>query len=216
MNTLRITSIALLSIVVLASCFDMEMELDVHADGRSEITGSYRIEREVWELGVFDDENPNRAFPVSRRDMEELTGLYDGVTLERFRVREEDTSVRIEYRIETADPDALAQIWAGFSQRAVQTEFSPAGRSITLPITSGSEITTDEAIDLVRSRFAQAHYRLTVRTPAPIAELGVLDGDPQRYLDPQTGVGTDNAVVDTEIADLVLDRDPYVLFIAWE
>lgn len=214
MNLLRFTALAILTLVGLSSCFDIRTDVELRSDGSVELEAVYEIAREVWELGAFDDDNPNRVFPVSRRDIEELADLNDGVSLVRYRLRETATQVTIEFRLEIDDPQAFAQLWSGFSDRAAMTDFSPADRSLRLPLTSMREGIDPDAADLIRDELRGARYRLNLTTPGSISE--VLQPEDGLHLLPDGGPGERNIAVEAKIADFVLDPSPYVLELRWE
>lgn len=214
MKSIRLVILVLLVPFALSSCLDIHTEIELRSDGSAQLQATYDISREVWERGVFDHDNPNRVIPVSRRDIEELAALWDGVELERYRIRENETRVRVEFRLAIADPEALANVWAGVSDRLAETSFSPADRTVGLPLTTAHVELDTEAADLVRDELRDGRYRLDLTTPAPIVEIvSPVDG---RYLLPDGGVGTRTVGVEGEIADFVLDPRPYVLELRWE
>jgi len=213
-KSLRLVLLLFSAAIVLTSCLDIAMELDLRSDGSAILDGTYDIPRDVWDRGAFDEDNPNRIIPVSRRDLQELLALWDGVSLDRYRIRRDDTHVVVRFRISADDPEALADLWSGVSARADQTDFSPQTGTLVLPITSSRDPVDPDAADFMRGELRGGTYRLSVSTPGTINEIrSPADG---RYLLADGGRGSRKLVLEAELADLVLDPDAYVISLGWE
>lgn len=214
MRSTRFVLLVLVILVTLASCFDISMELELNDDGSAVIDATYDIPRDVWDRGVFDADNPNRIIPVSRRDMEELAGLWDGVSLTRYRLRRSDTRVVVTFRIEAQDPQAFANLWSGVSARADRTEFSPRDRSLVLPITSRRRPVESETADLVGAELRGGTFRMKLSMPGTIRTIR--SPEDRRYLLGEGGEGSREVILEADLAELILAPEPYELDIVWD
>jgi hypothetical protein len=199
-----------LAVALLGGCFDIEMQIELADDGSSELSGTYRIGRDAWNTGVFDDDDPNRMIPVSRRDLEELALSHAGVVLDRYRIDEERSGVTIEYRFRVENPDALASLWTGFSESARGAVFDPSARTIALPVTEETAALDPDEIDLVRSGLRGARYRLVILAPSDITSI-VSGTDEMRPVSDGRSV-----TIDVELAEIVTRPNAYTLEIEWE
>lgn len=214
MKSIRLVFLLSVLVITFTSCLDISMELDLRDDGSAVVDATYDISRQIWDQGAFDADNPNRVIPVSRRDLEELAALWEGVTLTRYRIRRSDTRVTVTFRMHLDDPEALAGLWSGVSPRAASTLFSPGERVLILPITSEREPIDTDAADLVRSELRGGVFRLRLSMPGPINT--VRSPSDNRYLLDEGGPGSRILVLEAQLADLVIDPSSYVVELTWE
>jgi hypothetical protein len=172
--------VLLLSAVVFAltSCLSTEVELDLRNGNALILDLTYRMPIGLWEFGVFDDETPERAIPVSRRDAEETAVLYEDVTLVSYTLREEADRavVHVVYRVESVS--GLQGLWGRVAGSPLDLSFE-SGR-LRLPLSSGGP---DDGIDpqqrdLIEEVFDGEVFSVAIRTPEPITamELPRIDG----------------------------------------
>ena len=172
--------VLLLSLVVVAltSCLSTEVELDLRNREELILDLTYRMPLSLWEFGVFDEESPERAIPVSRRDAEETAVLYEDVTLVSYTLREDGDRavVHVVYRAESVS--GLQGLWGRVAGSPLDLSFE-TGR-LQLPLSSGGP---EGGIDpqqreLINEVFDGERFSVTIRTPQPIthAELPQLDG----------------------------------------
>ncbi len=211
MKKIRTIALVFGAFVLLGSCIDIDMRLEVSDNGSADLVARYTIDRDVWERGVFDDDDPNRIFPVSRRDMEELALRLEGVNLDRYRLAGDDQMVTIEATFSISDPQSLALLWAGATARTAEFRFTPREGNVRLPIAAARGPVDTAAADLVRDRLRESRFRLELIAPRPIESV-IAPAD-LRYV---TRPNERSIVVETELADIVLEADGYVVEVVWE
>lgn len=165
--------VLLLSAVVLAltSCLSTEVELDLRNQDELILDLTYRMPIGLWEFGVFDDDSPERAIPVSRRDAEETAILSEDVTLVSYTLREEAERavVHVVYRAESVR--GLQDLWGQVAGTPLDVAFESG--QLVLPISSDGP---DEGVDphqrdLIADVFAGEVFSVTILTPGSITAV---------------------------------------------
>lgn len=162
---LRLVAIASIPVLV-SSCLSLEAEFDLRRPGQTDLTIHYHLHESLWELGVFDENSPERAVPVSRRDAEETALRYRDVTLQDHRVLREGERVTVTVRYRAGSTESLQGLWgeAGGGPLTVRGD----GRGITIPLAAQSspvEANQRELFDtILRNEFA----RITVLAPETV------------------------------------------------
>lgn len=167
----------ILILLSLASCLSVEMEVDLRQDGDYQLTMRYTMSRDLWELGVFDEDSPERAVPVSRRDAEETALRYEDVTLSDYeqRTTADDVEITAVYRVGT--PDSLQALWG--SAGGTPMRFDPEEGVIIIPLSAGTEELDPVQRDMFSSIFDNRHARLTVIPPGEILRTTITGLSPE-------------------------------------
>lgn len=149
------------------SCLSMEVEVDLQSSHHMDLALTYRLHSALWDLGVFDQESPERAVPVSRRDVEETALRHPGVTVEHYNVTRQDNTVVVEVRYRAADARGLAGIWGAAGGEPLTLSRNPAGNShLILPLTPEGAVPDDAQRQLLENVFRDQTMRVTVQLPA--------------------------------------------------
>lgn len=203
---LRVILLTLGASVLLGSCLSLEVTIDISDPTEYLLTYRYHVSSEVWRLGVFDEDSPERAIPISRRDAEETALLHPGVRLVRHEVSEstDRTVVEIEYAIES--PDALAAVWAGDSPGAPRLEVTDG--TIRLPLALGGTEPDELQRDLIARAFAGESLSVTVVAPGPIETIDAGSGG-------ESEIDGRSATYSRGFADLLSDPDGAWLTMSW-
>ncbi len=117
--------------IALSGCLSVETEISLSDDGSGRMDMVYTIDREFYELGVFDNSDMALPIPVSEAEFREAVRLHEGLRLRRYRSREEENSIVIEVRLEFESVEALSA-WYGGSEEG--------GEAITLEAAGGRTV----------------------------------------------------------------------------
>ncbi|SIP98430.1 hypothetical protein SAMN05920897_10291 [Alkalispirochaeta americana] len=158
--------------VSLASCLSVETELDLRRGDDLGLVLRYRINPAMWDLGVFDPDSPERAIPVSRRDVEETAGLYPDVRVAHYSIDRTSEAVIVEVQYRAGSVESLKGLW-GTAGGAPLVFFSssdaPSGSGVRIPLATGPEESDPEQQALLEGLFAGQRARVTVYAPEKIS-----------------------------------------------
>lgn len=192
------------------SCVSTSFELDLTDDERTVLTVTYTIDRDIWELGVFDATNPDRAIPVSERDMQELAGYYRDVTLDSWSIDEAATSVVITavYHIDSGTGGAgLAALWGALGSDAGVT-INREGRRASLSLAAGIVSADADQRAVVESLFANQTAIVSLILPQEATQVGeVTVGSIQR--------SGSRVEWSAPMADAILADRPVAMDVTW-
>jgi hypothetical protein len=153
------------SLLLLTGCLDVTATLDMENDGSGRLELEYRLGRELYEMGVFDEESAYVPIPVHREDYERAVAGVDGVELERYQIERSESEVVVRSAVRFADLDALNAYYSPGQER-IRLDEAGGGRTLVV------DLHPDEAGDLdpqTRS-FAEGYlsdYYVTFKISAP-------------------------------------------------
>jgi hypothetical protein len=196
--------------LTLTSCLSTDVSLDLRDPDTTRMEIVYTIPQAIWELGVFDHASPERAIPVSERDARETAGLYDDVSLEGYRLDEEDDHVVITVTYLIGSPESLAAIW-GSSERGSLLLDGEAG-TLSVPLAGGVEAVDAQQRELIIEAFRDRHFSLTVTAPGAVEIQS--PGDVDAAVSRPRGATT--VRWEASMGDLLLSRDDLTLIARWE
>ena len=160
-------ALALLGVaLLLTGCFDVDTSIDLSRDGSGTLEIEYRIDEELYQLGVFDDSDLALPVPLSRSDFEKVGKNIPGLSLRRYRARENAGVVTVKARISFDTTDSLSLWYAGdttsiaLNEVSGQTEWSQV-------IVPGSGSDGAVALALAES-LAGYTVKYQLVTPSPI------------------------------------------------
>lgn len=99
---------------LLLGCLSVETVLHIDADGSGTIELTYRIDREAYNLGVFDQDSSIRPLPVTRADFTRAATHTDGIALDRYGIEDDQElgQVIVRARIAFDSIRALNEFYA--------------------------------------------------------------------------------------------------------
>lgn len=172
----------LLTGFLLGSCLAVEAEFDLSDENALELTMRYRMNSALWDLGVFDEDSPERAVPVARRDAQETALRYSDVTLEEYRLERTGEEVVIITRFRAGSMESLQRLWGDAAGAPIAIRTDPHG--VTVPLVSASPPMDTEQRALFQEVFADRRARVTVHAPGEISDAtvaGLALDDPGKY-----------------------------------
>lgn len=194
----------------LSSCLSVEAEFDMRRSGYVDLTMRYRMNEALWDLGVFDENSPERAVPVSRRDAEETALRYEDVTLQDYRVHREGETVTVTVRYRAGSAGSLQGLWgvAGGGPLSLDER----GRGISIPLAADPAELAPEQRELLGHIFSNQHVRITVLAPAAVVRGG-LEGATGPIGEEREG---QRYTLTLPMADLVTAARPVTLQVEWD
>lgn len=187
-------------IVLLGGCISTQTDVVLRSNGSGEITFRYTIDREVYDLGVFDEHGATRPLPVTRSEFRAAADRLEGVRLRGYRERSGDAVVEIEARLSFAAADGLIAL---LGPGAVELEQSGVSGRFRYEIAPTVEPTGEQGALLARSLDS---YRLVLRfdAPRPVSHVNV-------------GTVTDRGVAELALtlADIAVAAQPLVWEVRW-
>ncbi|MFW5642634.1 MAG: hypothetical protein ACOCYQ_01280 [Alkalispirochaeta sp.] len=215
----RVTLMVLLTATVLTSCLSTEVSIDLSRGDTFSLDIVYRMPRSLWEYGVFDEENSERAVPVSRRDAEETAVLYSDVTVTSYEIDEhgDEISVTVSYRIGSVE--SLEALWGGVSSGSRMSLSLEAG-TLRLPVGEGPppEGYDQEQAQLISRLFENEVFSITIRTPGRITSSTFPEAVEQDTEASRSGGSSADEVATWQVAmgDLLLAPGSKEIVLAWE
>ncbi len=196
------------------SCLSVEVDLDLRQENRQELTMRYTMARQLWELGVFDQDSPERAVPVSRRDVEETALRHPGVTVQDFSISEGETRVTVTVRYRADSFAGLQGVWgeAGRDPLTMRRNAASGVSTLSLPFAPGGVAPDGEQLALMEEVFSGHRTKITVRLPGSVAAASVSGAPPGEAL-PQVDRST--VVMEASMALVATSATPLVLEVTW-
>jgi hypothetical protein len=202
--------IGVIATLTLTSCLSTDVSLDLRNRDTTRMEIVYTIPQAIWELGVFDHASPERAIPVSERDVRETAGLYDDVTLDRYHLDQRDDHVIVTVVYLVGSPESLAALWGWSDSPSLVLDHE--GGMIAVPLTGGVETVDSQQRELIVETFRGRHFSLSVIAP------GAVELEPPRGVSGTVHRPRDTGTARWEIpmGDLLLADDQIVLQARWE
>lgn len=104
--------------LLLTGCLSVDTTIELNRNGSGRIDLVYEIDRELYDLGVFDDTDNALPIPISREQFEDTAEMIPGLQLRRYRVREEIGTVTVTARLLFDSVEAL-NAWYGGGASAI-------------------------------------------------------------------------------------------------
>lgn len=152
-------------LLILSGCLDITATLDLENDGSGRLELEYRLGRDLYEMGVFDEESAYVPIPIHREDYERAVNDVEGVELARYQIERSEKEIVVTSAIRFETLDALNAYYSPGAQR-IRIDQANGTRKLVV------DLHPDEAGDLdaeTRS-FAESylsdHY-VTIRLQAP-------------------------------------------------
>jgi hypothetical protein len=161
-----ITLVVFLS-VSLASCLSLETEFDLRDGEAMLLTMRYRMDKTLWELGVFDEDSPERSVPVARRDVEETALRYEDVSVDQYRREIDGETVLITVRYRVGSAESMQALWGYSTGEALS--FDPLSGQLVIPLATGQEGITSDQEGFLREVLTDRTMRVVVIAPFAVS-----------------------------------------------
>lgn len=187
-----------LVVFLFGGCLSTETTVSLRDDGSGTVELVYRIDREAWETGVFDDSDAARPVPVTRSDFDRAVLQIEGLRLRAHRIIRDADPVTVTARIDFADVDALRGL---LGADLLEVRLSDGGGHWRQVIAPGRG--APQAQELARSLEGyEMSFRLT--PPRPVVS-GNADATP----------GADAASFTVSLSDIATAAEPIVWEVRW-
>jgi len=137
-------------LVLLTSCFGVNADITLNADGSGSIQLEYRIDESLYDLGMLDGNERWNTIPVGRADFERTVARLPGMRLRSHSQREESytniiiTTVRLDF----SNIETLLAFLDASGNRSVMTG-NAGGGSLMLTLSDGETLQSDELKALI-------------------------------------------------------------------
>jgi hypothetical protein len=195
------------SCLALVSCMDIESRLTLRADGSGTLGLTYRISRQLADLGRTPGDTPAVPLPVEKEDFARALAGIPGVSLASFRRMQDAENVTISAVVSFTSLEALSRI-AAFGE--LEPRMSEAGGKRTLAVLlakAAEEQADEDSLRMIDEAFEGRLVTWTVAVPGriqsdfPGAKLSA-DGRTLTWSAP--------------LRDLVNRREDLVLSLSWQ
>jgi hypothetical protein len=158
----------LVAVAFLTSCVDIESRLSVRSDGSGTFALTYRVSRQLADLGRTAGEAPSVPLPVEREDFARAVNGVQGVHLRSFRRTQDDENVTIRAELSFTSLEALARIEA-FRELDLRLTSSGAHRSLSVLVAKAADAPVDEdSLRMIDDMFEGRAVTWIVEAPARI------------------------------------------------
>jgi hypothetical protein len=182
----------------LAGCLSTETSVSLRANGSGTIDLVYRIDRQAWEIGVFDESDVARPIPVTHQEFEDAALRIDGLRLRSHRISLGDDLVTVTARLDFDDPATL-QRFLGADTLDVRLEAD--GGYWRQTVAGGQGVAgagaLAQSLSMYSMRFALDPPRSIISTNGELAR------------------GTASATYALSLADVVTATEPVVWEVRW-
>ncbi len=187
-----------LVVLLFGGCLSTETMISLRDDGSGTVDLVYRIDREAWETGVFDDSDAARPVPVSRRDFDRAVLQIEGLRLRSHRIVRDGDPVTVTARVDFDDVDALRLL---LGAELLEVRLSDGGGHWRQVIAPGRG--SPQAQELARSLEGyEMSFRLTPPGPLVSGSEGAVPG-------------ADAASLTVSLSDIVTAVEPIVWEVRW-
>lgn len=196
----------LLGVIFLGSCVGIETRLDIRTDGSGSLSLTYRISRELVDLGRTEGDPVAVPLPVSREDFARALHGIDGVLLKSFRRAQDEKEVTIGAVIAFTSLEALSRVEA-FKELDTRISATASGRTLTQRIAKAApQPVTADSRRMIDELFDGYELAYIVHAPAPITSSS-----------PGTTLSADRRTLSfsTRISDLVDRTEDLVVSLSW-
>lgn len=167
----------LLAVMVLGGCFDVETSVVLGRDGGGHVDLVYRIDEELFRLGVFDDSLAALPVPLSREDFENAADGIPGLSVRRYRMIEEVGYVLVSARLMFDSVESLSMWYGGGTDALSLSGDGSSSRWSQLIAPSGAA--RNEVSDSLAESLEGYGLRFELRPPERVrsANIGSVSSD---------------------------------------
>ncbi len=176
-RTRRVLPLLAAGVVFLVSgCIDLTADMELNTDGSGILRMEYRLARELYEMGVFDQGSSYVPVPLHEEDFRSVETRTEGLSLDRYRIERNDVEVRIRTRIAFEDLDALNNYYSPGEER-IRLETIGNQRRLTVDLHPGATGPVDDQTrEFAESYLKDFAIRIAVEAPANIQSFDGFDG----------------------------------------
>ena len=137
-------------LVLLTSCFGVNADITLNADGSGSMQLEYRIDKSLYDLGMLDGNERWNTIPVGRADFERTVARLPGMRLRSHSQKEEFypdiiiTTVRLDF----SNIETLLAFLDASGNRSAMTGNAETG-SLLLTLSDGETLQSDELKALI-------------------------------------------------------------------
>ena len=182
----------------LAGCLSTETSVSLRTNGSGTIDLVYRIDRQAWETGVFDESNVARPIPVTHYEFEDAALRIDGLRLRSHRISLDEDLVTVSVRLDFDDPRTLQRFLGADS---LDVRLDADGGHWRQTVAEDRGVAGAGALAQSLSVYTM---QFTLDPPRPIVST---NGELLR--------GTDAASYSLSLADVVTATEPVVWEVSW-
>lgn len=167
---MRKTLLLLTSVLLLASCVDIETRLALRGDGSGSLVLAYRVSRQLADLGRTAADAPAVPLPVEREDFQRAVAGVQGVRLASFSRSQNELEVSIRAEIAFRSLEDLARVE---SLREMQIRVENDGDRHTLRMlvaAAAEEPPAGDSVAMVDQVFEGRALTYVVQPPAPVVD----------------------------------------------
>jgi hypothetical protein len=158
----------LVAVVFVASCVVLESRRTLRRDGSGTLALTYRVSRQLADLGRTAGEAPSVPLPVEREDFARAVNGVQGVHLRSFRRTQDDENVTIRAELSFSSLEALARIDA-FRELDLRLTSSGAQRSLSVLVAKAADQPVDDdSLRMIDDMFEGRAVTWIVEAPARI------------------------------------------------
>lgn len=189
----------LAAVLALSGCLSTDASITLDADGGGSIDLTYVVDRQAWDVGVFDDSDTARPVPIARGEFEQTAQMVEGLELRSHRISRDEQRVTVEARLRFDSPEALAGL---LGAEALEVELGDDGGSWRYLVAPGGGSDGEQA-RLLAEELAAYTLSFSLRAPATItASSGEDDGGR-------------TATFSASLGDVATAQEPIVWEVRW-
>ncbi|NBB90789.1 MAG: hypothetical protein GVY23_06240 [Spirochaetes bacterium] len=166
MNAIARSALTAAVVVLLGSCLNVETHIDLEEDHSGQVSVSYDIETELWELGVFDSDSSIRAIPVSEADFRRTARRIEGVELLEYALSAGESITEVEATLSFANLEALNGIYSP-RRSLITIEEQDGERVYSQQLGSGEEPPVRDR-EFIEAYFSDYTVGFTLTAPSEI------------------------------------------------
>ncbi|MFA6505109.1 MAG: hypothetical protein WCT14_03365 [Treponemataceae bacterium] len=196
--------LTLILTVSLTSCIGISSDVEVRADGSGTIALEYRISRLVESMGKLKGEERWLPLPLFRADMETTISRVEGLSLNSFTAKEDETDITVKAGLSFSDVGVLSRFLNSTGRQATLAE-EGGKRSLTLRLAEGGGPLDSNLKRLVDTLFAGYVVSLRFKFPSiPVVQGGG-----------SVDAATRSAVFSSPVAQILSTEKPLAWIITW-
>jgi len=182
--------------ITLVSCLSVETHVQMRTASRIRVDVTYTVDTELWNLGVFDGDTPNRTIPFTRSDAERIA-YETGGKLVRYRLSSDGGDSVIEARFRVPGIDSLKML--------LGDDFSLGENHFDFLLSPGIPDMTPEQESFFRARLAGRTLSLTFDLPGTVVEVS-----------PAGSSSGSSAELILPMEEVLLRTEPFIWTVSWE
>jgi hypothetical protein len=192
-------------VLLLTGCLDLTATLDMKDDGSGRFELEYRLSRELFEMGVFDQESSFVPIPIHREDFENAVARVDGVRLDRYQIERSEGEVVVRSAVRFDNLDALNAYYSPGEER-IRVKEANGTRRLVLDLHPDEAGELDPETRSFAESYLSEHYvTLQLRAPRAI----------QSAENATIGDGGDSAHARFSLASLFTGDAPKNVSVIW-